>query len=344
MPVPAHAANPNMISTADALHYEQVAQNRGVLTGLVAGYLFGRHRGKKIGRRRAEKEFKPVQRAFEDQVETLQFKVAEKEKSIRQLARDKFDSLRGKKVEQEQLVNHLRGGPEKTSAPDTAHRARSEVAVAVGAPLLAAGELYSRAGLEKGEIPMAVEVPINPRHAEAAAVVSSGEAAPIIPFGKKAEDFSHEELRATAEKLKVQGVSLKEMAELGRIDERGLRRVVNEFIRGGDISRAVAREVKEKELQYERDPKLRRAANSGAGDMAGAGSGGLLATLTGSSTPKPEESDYDKTRGAGPGNPKAGPAPDPGTLRALRNQQIKTVALTTALVVAVVILLIVAAG
>ena len=46
------------------------------------------------------------------------------------------------------------------------------------------------------------------------------------------------------------------------IGEKGLRRVVAEYLRGGDFMKALKRELLEKEKDFERDPKLRDQAST----------------------------------------------------------------------------------
>lgn len=65
------------------------------------------------------------------------------------------------------------------------------------------------------------------------------------------------ELLALAETIDVDGTSLRTIFEARQITEPGLRRVTDEFLRGGDVRQAVQHERQVKEMQFERDPQMR---------------------------------------------------------------------------------------
>ena len=89
-----------------------------------------------------------------------------------------------------------------------------------------------------------------------------------------AETMSREALLETGEAIAVGGTSLRHVYETNLISERGMRRVVAEYYRGGDVRKALADEMLIKELGYERDPYLRdhqlkARSQSGGGDGGG---------------------------------------------------------------------------
>ena len=81
----------------------------------------------------------------------------------------------------------------------------------------------------------------------------------VIPFDKDVLHFSKAELLQTAKKINLGGDSLSELLGLGRIDEAALRRIVGEFLTGGDVHAALKRELHVREMAYERDPRLRKS-------------------------------------------------------------------------------------
>lgn len=72
-----------------------------------------------------------------------------------------------------------------------------------------------------------------------------------------AETLSGPQLLAIAESILVDGVPLSRTFEANRITEDGLRRVVGEYLRGGDVPRALRLELIDGEQAFERDPVLR---------------------------------------------------------------------------------------
>ena len=57
--------------------------------------------------------------------------------------------------------------------------------------------------------------------------------------------------------IEINGNSLRHAYESHLIGEGGLRRLVAEHLQGGDLPKALRREITEHEMDFERDPKLR---------------------------------------------------------------------------------------
>jgi uncharacterized protein YcfJ len=311
------AAAPNVLKSSGLA--ERWAQAKGLLVGGVAGYFFGRHRGKKIGNRQAEKRFGPVKQGYERQIKSLEETLGYKEQKIRAAARDKAETLQRAEARAKLVETLLKPALGREGA---------------------VAEIYSRDAHEKAGAVKAAEFMISEKHVDTTGVV--------VPFNKKAVDYSRKELFGAAEKIKVDGASLKEMVEMGAISEIALTKVVQEFLDGGDVRRAVAREVREQELLYERDPKLRQAQALGkpAGATGGAGAGGLLSDLTASGTNADEQKSAGAYGAGTMGDAVQSPAPivDDATRQAIRNRQMTRVGLFTALIAAVVAVMIVATG
>lgn len=75
--------------------------------------------------------------------------------------------------------------------------------------------------------------------------------------GKRIETLSRAELLHAADIILVDGTSLKRIYETHLVGEQGLRRLVAEYLRGGDLALAVRQEITEHEIDFERDPALR---------------------------------------------------------------------------------------
>jgi hypothetical protein len=75
--------------------------------------------------------------------------------------------------------------------------------------------------------------------------------------GISAHTMERDELLHLAGEIKVGDSNLRETFDKHLIGEKGLRRVVAEFLRGGEYRLTLRRELLEKEKDFERDPKLR---------------------------------------------------------------------------------------
>lgn len=71
------------------------------------------------------------------------------------------------------------------------------------------------------------------------------------------ETLSDTETLLWAEKIIIDGASIRSVYEARRISESGLKHVVREYLRGGNVRKVLAQALLEKELSYERDPVLR---------------------------------------------------------------------------------------
>ena len=83
------------------------------------------------------------------------------------------------------------------------------------------------------------------------------ESAAKEPIVKHIETISRSDLLELSAKTVVDGTTLRKVYETSLITEKGLRRVMTEYLRGGDIKSALKRELVEHEKDFERDPILR---------------------------------------------------------------------------------------
>ncbi len=79
----------------------------------------------------------------------------------------------------------------------------------------------------------------------------------IESIDRHVETLSRVDLLELSSKITVEGTTLRQAYETNLIGERALRRIVAEHLRGGDVSRALSREIVEHQIDYERDPVLR---------------------------------------------------------------------------------------
>lgn len=65
------------------------------------------------------------------------------------------------------------------------------------------------------------------------------------------------EVVKAADEIVVGAATMRQVFETNLISERGLRRIVAEYRRGGDVRAILAEELMIKEMGYERDPRVR---------------------------------------------------------------------------------------
>lgn len=74
---------------------------------------------------------------------------------------------------------------------------------------------------------------------------------------KSVSVMKKEELISLAKEVKIDGTNLKKIFESRLITEKGLRRILSVFLRGGNVKRALNREILQKQSDFEKDPVLR---------------------------------------------------------------------------------------
>ncbi|HVV26305.1 MAG TPA: hypothetical protein VHC21_04760 [Candidatus Saccharimonadales bacterium] len=200
------------------------------LGGLV-GYFIGRRRG----RIKAERKLKPVQKKLEKQVEALNRDIAFKEARIRQAARQQTR-------ERQQLQRVER------SARRDQHRIEA----------LEANQLHGKKVSPEriGRVVVTAEdkSPGRPKKTEKSKKIEKIQPKPI---DKRIETMSRAELLDLSEKVTVENTNLRQVYETHLVGEQGLRRLVSEYARGGDVQKALRAELVEHEIDFERDPLLR---------------------------------------------------------------------------------------
>lgn len=171
-----------------------------------------------------EKTAQPEQRQnqvkmiLEKQVETIERDIISKESAIRQLASER-----------------------KLAKPSELSRAIAPEA----------SRLHAAAAPERiGRVLMTVEADRSKPAPKAEAVSSQS-------IDKNTETINRAELLELSGQAVVDGSTLRQAYETNLISEKALRRLVAEHMRGGDVRRALRRELVEHEKDFERDPILR---------------------------------------------------------------------------------------
>jgi hypothetical protein len=232
--------------------YHETSPAVMAVAGGIIGYLIGRRRG----RIKTEKKLMPIQKKLEKQVTNLQFELQEKEKQIRRVAAAKTRREGPAIVEAFTKALPEKPAESRRKAPEARALHIPEAPEHLGHVLVAA-ESKPAASYEKAPEPAAK--PLTER---------------------RVETLNRRELLEISEKVKVEGSSLRQIYETHLIGERGLRRLVAEHLRGGDLKKALRREIVEREIDFERDPAMRDMAPHATGSApTGSGGPGGKATL-----------------------------------------------------------------
>jgi len=183
-------------------------------------YLIGRRRG----RIKSEKKLLPVQKKLEKQLKALRKDIIQKENIIRNTAAEQNNSESSLRVD-------------GNSEQDNSSQRR----------VVEANQLHGKLPPERiGQVVMNSESTVKKNTEK----ISS-------PATENVETLSRADLLELSGKIVIEGSTLRQAYETRLISEKGLRRLVAEHLRGGDIHKALRREFVEKEIDFERDPILR---------------------------------------------------------------------------------------
>jgi hypothetical protein len=296
-----------------------------LLVGAAVGYLAGRRRG----RIKTEKQAAKVEKKLTTQIRDLERTVAAKEQRIRTVAREAFARSRSSRgVDSESL--HSRRAPAAESDSPTARPAESKLPDASRTESQPQRSVMPGSELLGAVTLKAVEALPTHRAAEVSRIepTTTPDRKNNTTDTKSVETMSRSELLDKAANVAVGATNLRRVYETHLVTEQGLRRLLVEHERGGDVQKILRRELVEKESSFERDPRMRNRGMVGA-----LAAGAVVALPTASQT-------VDKpTRESKVSASDASPMPVPSAKDSRSSSQVAATLTAATLVVIIAVLL-----
>jgi hypothetical protein len=247
---PPAAALPTRTEKEYVPYYNSGDVMGAALIGGLIGYLIGRRRG----RIKTERKLLPVQKKLEQQVKQLQQDIQGKEFYIRKIAgQQKADRQRIFEMERDKTSSE----PVRQTALEANQLHGKKVAPERIGRVLITSKDQAPAKFEKLE-----------KQPEKAARLS--------PLDTRIETMNRAELLELSDKVTVENTTLRQVYETHLVSEQGLRRLISEYSRGGDVQKALRQELVEHEIDFERDPILRDQSKAPAVAAASETLGDLL--------------------------------------------------------------------
>ncbi len=240
----------------------------GAIIGGIIGYLIGRRRG----RIKTEKKLLPVQKKLEKKVKALQGELEKDAFRLRKLAAERVQAQGPVAIEK------FKTATRSESRAVTRSEYIEPLSVRERQKAPEAHQLHgsSRAPEHLGRMVVVAEAKPeqggeSPQPAVAESARATVEAAKLNQ-DKNVQTMNRAELMNLSDKIIIEGASLRQIYESHLIGERGLRRLVAEYLRGGNVKKVLRREIVEREIDFERDPAMRdrpgQAVSTGGGSHA----------------------------------------------------------------------------
>ena len=204
------------------------------LPGGIVGYLIGRRRG----RIKTEKKLAKARKKLEAQVEDLQESIITKENDIRKVVHTNMSKKEFYDASQQPDPEN----PRVLAMEANQLHGKKHPAERIGRVLIngrdeqLAGKNDTKTEKKSPKTKAAAEKPT---------------------IDKRVETLSRAELLQMSEKVNVDNTTLRQVYETHLVSEQGLRRLVSEYVRSGDVHEALREELVEHEIDFERDPLLR---------------------------------------------------------------------------------------
>ena len=226
--------------------------------------IVGNFMGSRRGQIKDEKKLLPIQRNLEQAVNDLSWELKAKEAKIRHAAAefiqtkgpDALEPLKQQVVRaREAILERVPISNYSESRDPSASRERAPEARQLH------GDPETQEHL--GHVIVSAES-AEPKKAPSAEVQPDDRMK--LPENKRVESMSRPELLELSSHIEVDGTTLRNVYETHLIGEQALRRLVAEHLNGGNVARALKREIVEHEIDFERDPALRDMAIPGEGE------------------------------------------------------------------------------
>ncbi len=202
-----------------------------LLAGGLVGYLIGRRRG----RIKTERRLGPIQKKLEKQVVDLENQIVLREEKIRKLTRkqaEKQSSLQAEMAERKHAQKtEISKSPESSAPRQATSEKIGKIAFRPEAPTRKSQEIHT----------------------------------------KSVDSMNITELLVVAERLKVESGNAKRLFETGRLDEKGLRRVLKAYLSGKAFENILHEELRSNKVEgIEQDPDHANHKTAGTANQSAA--------------------------------------------------------------------------